>query len=51
MLAGDFWAGSMSPAGRPRAANCSEQCGSLAYLEPVLVERQGACQLLRPHSR
>jgi hypothetical protein len=36
---------------RVSAANCSEQCGSLAYLEPVLVERQGACQLLRPHSR
>ena len=36
---------------RVRAENCSEFCGSLAYLEPLLVERRGACQLLRPHSR
>jgi hypothetical protein len=36
---------------RVRAENCSEFCGSLAYLEPVLVERRGACQLLRPLSR
>jgi hypothetical protein len=36
---------------RVSAANCGEYCGSLAYLEPVQVERRGACQLLRPHSR
>ena len=33
------------------AEDCTDQCGSLGYLEPVLVERGGACQLLRPHSR
>ena len=36
---------------RVAAEDCAEQCGSLGYLEPVLVERGGACQLLRPHSR
>jgi len=36
---------------RVSAADCAEHCGSLAYLEPVLVDRRGACQLLRPHSR
>lgn len=36
---------------RVSAADCGEYCGSLAYLEPVLIERRGACQLLRPHSR
>lgn len=36
---------------RVSAENCDEHCGSLAYLEPVLVDRRGACQLLRPHSR
>ncbi|MGH8709577.1 MAG: hypothetical protein ACREVD_16145 [Burkholderiales bacterium] len=36
---------------RVRAENCSEFCGSLAFLEPVLIERRGACRLLRPHSR
>jgi len=33
------------------AEDCTEHCGSLGYLEPVLVDRGGACQLLRPHSR
>jgi hypothetical protein len=36
---------------RVSAENCAEHCGSLAYLEPVLVDRRGACQLLRPQSR
>ncbi len=36
---------------RVRAEHCGEFCGSLAYLEPLLVERRGACQLLRPQSR
>lgn len=36
---------------RVSAQNCSEHCGSLAYLEPVLVERGGDCLLLRPQSR
>ena len=30
------------------AENCFELCGSQAYLEPMLVERRGGCQLLRP---
>jgi hypothetical protein len=33
------------------AENCHEFCGSQAYLEPVLVDRRGACRLLRPESR
>jgi hypothetical protein len=36
---------------RVSAEDCAEHCGSLAYLEPVLVDRRGACQLLRPQSR
>ncbi|MEO8718546.1 MAG: hypothetical protein ABI423_10055 [Burkholderiales bacterium] len=36
---------------RVSAENCSESCGSQAYLEPVLVERGGACHLLRPQQR
>lgn len=36
---------------RVLAEDCVEQCGSQAYLEPVLVDRGGACQLLRPHPR
>lgn len=36
---------------RVSAENCAELCGSQAYLEPVLVDRRGGCQLLRPHSR
>ena len=33
------------------AEDCADQCGSQGYLEPVLVDRGGACQLVRPHSR
>lgn len=33
------------------AEDCADQCGSQGYLEPVLVDRAGACLLLRPHSR
>jgi hypothetical protein len=29
------------------AENCTELCGSDAYLEPVLVDRRGQCRLLR----
>lgn len=36
---------------RVAAEDCAEHCGSLAYLEPVLVDRGGACQLLRPQPR
>ena len=36
---------------RVLAEDCAELCGSQGYLEPVLVDRGGACQLLRPHSR
>jgi len=36
---------------RVLAEDCADHCGSLGYLEPVLVDRGGACQLLRPHSR
>ncbi len=36
---------------RVAAEDCAEQCGSQAYLEPVLVDRGGACQLLRPQPR
>jgi len=36
---------------RVSAEDCAEFCGSLAYLEPVLVERSGACRLLRPQQR
>jgi hypothetical protein len=32
---------------RVTAEGCSEACGSQAYLEPVLVDRRGNCQLLR----
>jgi len=33
------------------AEDCADQCGSQGYLEPVLVDRGGACQLVRPRSR
>jgi hypothetical protein len=33
------------------AEGCRGQCGSEAYLEPVLVERRGSCRLLRPEVR
>lgn len=36
---------------RVSAENCAEQCGSQAYLEPLLVDRRGACRLLRPETR
>jgi hypothetical protein len=36
---------------RVAAENCSEHCGSQAYLEPVLVDRRGNCRLLRPDTR
>ena len=32
---------------RIAAENCTAQCGSEAYLEPLLVDRRGRCQLLR----
>jgi hypothetical protein len=33
------------------AEDCTQYCGSEAYLEPVLVERRGSCRLLRPQAR
>ena len=33
------------------AEDCAEHCGSLGYLEPVLVDRGGGCQLLRTQQR
>jgi hypothetical protein len=33
------------------AENCAHACGSEAYLEPMLVDRRGHCQLLRPVAR
>lgn len=33
------------------AEDCAEHCGSLGYLEPVLVDRGGGCQLLRAQPR
>jgi len=36
---------------RVTAEGCVEQCGSQAYLEPVLVDRGGACRLLRAQPR
>jgi hypothetical protein len=36
---------------RVSAENCAEFCGSQAYFEPMLVDRRGGCQLLRPQSR
>lgn len=36
---------------RVSAENCAELCGSQAYFEPILVDRRGGCQLLRPRSR
>lgn len=36
---------------RVAAENCAEHCGSQAYLEPILVDRRGACRLLRPETR
>ena len=36
---------------RVAAENCSAQCGSQAYLEPLLIDRRGNCRLLRPEAR
>lgn len=36
---------------RVTADDCAALCGSQGYLEPVLVDRRGACQLLRPQAR
>ena len=33
------------------AENCSAQCGSQAYLEPLLIDRRGECRLLHPVAR
>jgi hypothetical protein len=31
--------------------DCAQMCGSQGYLEPVLIDRRGNCQLLRPQAR
>ena len=36
---------------RVTAEDCAALCGSQGYLEQVLIDRRGACQLLRPQSR
>jgi len=36
---------------RLAAENCTEQCGSQAYLEPLFIDRRGNCLLLRGESR
>jgi len=36
---------------RITADNCAAMCGSQAYLEPLLVDRRGNCELLRPQAR
>ena len=36
---------------RVTAEDCAAMCGSQGYLEPVLVDRRGACELLRPQTR
>ena len=36
---------------RVTAEDCTAMCGSQGYLEPVLVDRRGSCQLLRPQAR
>ena len=36
---------------RVAAEGCTEMCGSQGYLAPVLVDRRGNCQLLRPQAR
>jgi len=36
---------------RVAADDCAAMCGSQGYLEPVLVDRRGNCQLLRPSSK
>jgi hypothetical protein len=36
---------------RLAAEDCAQMCGSQGYLEPVLIDRRGNCQLLRPQMR
>ena len=36
---------------RVAAEDCAAMCGPQAYLEPLLVDRRGNCQLLRPQNR
>lgn len=36
---------------RVTAEDCAAMCGSQAYLEPLLIDRRGSCQLLRPSAR
>jgi len=36
---------------RVTAEDCAAMCGSQGYLEPVLIDHRGACQLLRPQPR
>jgi hypothetical protein len=36
---------------RVTADDCAAMCGSQGYLEPVLVDRRGNCQLVRPQAR
>jgi hypothetical protein len=36
---------------RLSAEDCAAMCGPQAYLEPLLVDRRGNCQLLRPQTR
>jgi hypothetical protein len=36
---------------RVTADDCDAMCGSQGYLEPVLVDRRGKCQILRPQSK
>lgn len=36
---------------RITAEDCAQMCSSQAYLEPVLIDRRGNCQLLRPQPR
>jgi len=33
------------------AEGCAAQCGSAAYLEPLLVDRRGHCRLMRPDGK
>jgi hypothetical protein len=32
------------------AGNCTEQCGSQAYLEPMVIDRRGYCRIVRPEN-
>jgi hypothetical protein len=36
---------------RLAAEDCAALCGSQAYLEPMLIDRRGACRLIRPQAR